>query len=256
MKSKITTLLFIVFILIINFNFTICYSNSTTYARINKNNQYLYKTPSSVETYDNIICFLENTYFVEILNKFDSFYQVNYNNLIGYVKFSSVSLVLTAPQSPYPTANIKTVESNCNLRSTPEVLNKPSNTLTIIPANSTNIIYYGKIYGDEAIDFSGNTWYYVNYMGVSGYVYSSYIKNISSIYPNIEEINYINSLSTDIEINPLSNPSCVIIIILISLPALFIVYFLYKSPKVKIKKKNSQKTKFENIEKDFDEDYL
>lgn len=101
------------------FNCPITYCNGS-YARIIDNRTYLYKTASSDNSIKNIICAMENTYYVEILLTYDEdFYKVNYNGVSGFVLRNQVKKVSGIPANPYPN-NIKmmTINNNIYLRST------------------------------------------------------------------------------------------------------------------------------------------
>lgn len=239
MKNRI--LFFIMLALIV---FNSCPNNTviaevSQFARIKSNNARLYANAEENNNISNTICYLEPTYFVEISLDFnDSFYKVIYNNTSGYVLKSAIELVNGTPNSPYPKANITSINSKCYLRSSPMVSNNNSNTIAIIPPNCSKINYIGKMQGNEVVDYKGTLWYYVEYLGEYGYIYNNYVANISLIPQNLEELEPL-SIRDEI-LNPLSNSSCVLIITLILIPTLFIIIMLYKKPKVKVKTTQSQ----------------
>lgn len=209
---------------------TYCAGN---YARIIDNRTYLYKTASTDEDIKNIICIMENTYYVEILLTYDeNFYKVNYNGVSGFVLRKSVKKVDGIPDNPYPN-NIEmlTINNNIYLRSTPEKTD--NNNLTIIPANSANLRYIGKVYGEQVDDFRQNIWYMVEYEGKFGYVYGEYFKSVSKIFPNIEQLSYLNNNDFDDIINPLSDRNCALIILILLLPMLIMIFLIYKKPNIK-----------------------
>lgn len=225
--------------------YTLCSDN---YARIIDNHCYLYKTASDDNNIKNIICIMENTYYVEILLIFDEdFYKVNYNGINGFVLRNKVKRVNEKPNNPFP-QNIKMLTTNNNvyLRSSPE---KANNNITIVPSNCANLKYIGKVYGEQLDDFRQNLWYYVEYQGIYGYIYGDYIVSISNIYPNIEELSFLNDNDFDDIINPLSDETSTFIIILMLLPMILIIFLLYKKPKPK-KQQFKQKIK---IIKDYDD---
>lgn len=206
---------------------TLCDSG---YARVIDTHTYLYKTASDDNNIKNIICIMENTYYVEILLTYDEdFFKVNYNGVSGYVLRKKVKKVTGIPEKPFPIeVDMLTVNNNIYLRSTPE---KNNNNLSIIPSNCTNLKYIGKVYGEQLDDFRQNLWYYVEYQGVYGYVYSEYIKSISDIYPNIEELSFLNDNDFDDIINPLSDSKSALIIVIMLLPILLMMYLIYRKPK-------------------------
>lgn len=230
-----------VYFILIAFTFiSFCYVPSITwcdgsYARVIDNHCYLYKTASDDNNIKNIICAMENTYYVEILLIYDEdFYKVSYNGVSGFVLRNQVKRVSGIPNNPYP-KNIQMLTTNNNiyLRSSPEISN---NNLSIIPSNCTNLKYIGKVYGEQVDDFRQNLWYFVEYQGVFGYVYGDYIVSISNIFPNVEELSFLNDSDFDDIINPLSDSTSVLIIVCMLLPILIVMFLLYKKPKLKKEK--------------------
>ena len=198
-----------------------------TFARITSNHAYLYMSAKNTIE-NNVLCFLEDTYFVEItLNYNEEFYKVIYNGISGYAKKNDVILVSGTPKNPYPSCKIKTINNKCYLRRTPKV--NDENIVTVIPENCQDLNYIGKVYGEEAIDYQGGLWYLVSYFGVQGYIYSKYIASISSIAINSENINELESIST-LNPTPLSNIECAIIVVILTIPILFIVIMMYRKP--------------------------
>ncbi|MBE5734868.1 MAG: SH3 domain-containing protein [Clostridiales bacterium] len=219
------------------------------YARIIRPLSYLYKSANS-EIKDNVICYLEETYFVQItLDYSPEFYKVIYNDVSGYVSKNSVSNIIGTPSKPYPTANITTIDSKCYLRSTPTTAD--DNIVTVVPENCSDLKYIGKIYGEEAIDYQGNLWYYVSYFGVNGYVYSHYIYNISNIAINSETFDTISSGIKNP--TPLSIPECGIIIAVLTLPALIIIILMFKPLRPAKNKSKSSRKIVKQTKIDYDE---
>lgn len=227
----------------INIPYTYC---ETQYARVIDKNTYLYKTANDDNNIKNIICILENTYYVEILLIYDEdYYKVSYNGVSGFVLRNKVRKINETPATPYPKdIKMTTTNNNIYLRSSPE---KSNNSISIIPSNCTSLKYIGKAYGEQLDDFRKNIWYFVEYEGVLGYVYSEYIVSISDIYPNVEEISFLNTNDFDEVINPLSDTNCLLLIVLMMVPLLVIIYLIYKKPR-----KNKYKEKYVAI-KEYDE---
>lgn len=209
------------------------------YARaINSTN--LYKLTSDNEL-GNIICVVEKTYFVQILSETGDLFKVNYNGVSGYVKKNDVKEITSKPSTPYP-YNIKlTIGSDCNLRSSPTTKSQVSNILNTLRSGETNLEFVGRVYADEAIDFGGTTWYLVNYLGEYGYVYNKYVKSISPIYENTENVTFASNQDNKIQ-NPITHTPSLILIIIMSIPLILILFILYlprrnnkkqKPPKVK-----------------------
>ena len=224
-------LIIIIFISIIN----IC--SHSPYYQVSSKSEYaralesinLYKLPD-----DNIICIVEKSYFVEIISVLDNYFKVNYNGIHGYVKKNEVCRVTNTPSTPFP-YNIKIViNSDCNLRSSPSIKSPTNNIITTINSGESNITFIGRIFSEEAIDFGGTTWYYVNYQGNYGYIYNKYVKSITPIYENAElSTPLINSHPSDI--NPITHTPSLLIIIILLIPCIFLLIILYL-PRKTIKK--------------------
>ncbi|MBO7219392.1 MAG: hypothetical protein J6V40_05410, partial [Clostridia bacterium] len=152
-----------------------------------------------------------------------NYFKEEYNGITGYIDKTNVHQTHFTPINPYPnTVNIIT-GNICNLRSTPEI--KPLNAIASIPKNSTTLIYIGRIYGEEAIDFGGNTWYYVKYNNMYGYIYNKYIDSISSIFKNTENVPIDDSFINTIK--PLNNDELIVIISILSIPFIIVLCVLY-----------------------------
>ncbi len=214
-------------------------SAQSNWAQVKVVGEYLYVTPNADSAYTNVVCMLENTYYVNIMYETDDYYKVQYNGVTGYVKRSAVKRVSGTPQNPYP-GNIKlsTYSRNCYLRSTP-TQNSLGNDIMLLPAGSSGIEFVGKINGTRIEDFGDNTWYYVAFSGKYGYVFSGYIATNFHIYPNDEQLPEASTKET--VLNPLSNSAVVIIIVLLLLPMLVILYLMYHKPKVRIRQKVKSK---------------
>lgn len=186
----------------------------------------LYKLTSTSNDLTEVICIIEKTYFVQILSDNGNSYKVNYNNQIGFVKKNDVQLVSQTPNTPFPNNIQIIVGSTCNLRSSPTTKSSTNNILTTIYAGETNLTFIGRIFADEAIDFGGTTWYYVKYGEYTGYIYNKYVKSITPIYENIEEISFYKDSPTT-NINPLVHTPSLLIIIILLIPTLAIILILY-----------------------------
>lgn len=217
-------------ILLICFTFSptkSAYCNDTQYAQILNSGDFLYRYDVYNQSFSNVICLLEKSYFVEVVSQSTDKVRVNYNGIGGYVKPSSIRLVKGTPTIPYPTdIKIQTYNKNCYLRTTPE---RGENTISILPANCTNLIFIGRTIGENIEDFGQNTWYFVEYLNVKGYIYSSYVQSISSIFPSGENLAYMADTSGII--NPLTNLECIIIVIVLTIPTLAILYILFHKPR-------------------------
>lgn len=224
-------LIILIFIFLPSFNPTkSAYCEKTQYAQIISSGEFLYRYDVYDTHYDNLICLLENTYFVEIVGETEDAYRVNYNGIGGYVKHTAVRKVDGIPTTPYPSdIRLLTYNKNCYLRLTPE--SNENNKISILPANCESLKYIGKTIGETVEDFGKDTWYYVEYLNVKGYIYSSYVSSISSIFPNGEKLSFIED--TPKIINPLTNTECIIIVVCLTLPTLLILYIMFRKPRKK-----------------------
>lgn len=213
-------------------------AESSRYARVEKSTE-IYKNPNDNNDIKNIICLAEQSYFVKIIGDYENYFRVYYNDINGYVKKNDVKEITNTPSTPYP-FNIKlTIANNCNLRSSPTTKSNNNNILTTLYANETNFTFIGRVFSEEAIDFGGSTWYYVNYNGTYGYIYNQYISSITPIYSNTDEFTYLTQQEERIK-NPITHTPSLIIIILLLLPCIAVLLILYlptkKQNKAKIKK--------------------
>ena len=192
----------------------------------------LYKYSNTSNEISNIICIAEKSYFVEIIGEINDLYKVNYNGMQGYVKKNDVKEITNTPSTPYP-YNIKlTIGSDCNLRSSPTIKSQYTNIITTLNAGENNFTFIGRIFSDEAIDFGGTTWYLVNYNGEYGYIYNKYIKSITPIYENTEEVNF-KSEKPITTVNPITHSPTLVIIILLFIPCIVLLLILYLPRKIK-----------------------
>lgn len=233
MRKWIILFFYLIFSVINLFNTRIV-NASNKYAQALESTN-LYKTSIESDDISNIYCLVEKTYFVKIVADYNDYYKVEYNGITGYVKKNDVKEITNTPFTPYP-YNIKiTLDSACNLRSSPTVKSQHNNIITTLSSGESNFTFIGRIYSDEAIDFGGTTWYYVNYNGEYGYIYNKYVKSITPIYENTEEVTYKNSTSEPL-VNPITNTPTIIIIALLFIPCIIILLILYLPRKNKLKK--------------------
>lgn len=231
----------IIFAILIFLN-SILPTNKIVYAETSfaqaKKSTHLYKNTNFLD--ESILCIVEETYFVEILAEADNLYKVNYNNVTGFVKKNDVLEVLNIPNTPYPYNIQLEIGSDCNLRSSPTTKSKVNNILTTIYKGETNISFIGRIYADEAIDFCGTTWYYVNYNGYTGYIYNKYVKSITPIYKNTENVTFIKNEEIKLT-NPIVHTPSLILILIMLIPCILIILILYLPRKFKIKNRRQSK---------------
>lgn len=235
---------------------------TTFFARIKYSGSPLLKSPFSDTSSSNTHFILPQTYFVEILSKVgDEFFEAQYLGTYGYVKKSDIEFVAGTPQNPFANKISFRVfaQNGLNLRSSPKESEGIANRLTTIPFLETNLQYIGYVEGEEAISNRGNVWYYCNYYRLSetltGYVYAGYCDMLSNIVQNTEQLQVIPEPSfeqtsvkdqtSDIgdgSLNKLNKRAQILIIISVSLPALLILYLLFKPTKIVASLKASKKS--------------
>lgn len=179
-------------------------AQNVAYAQILHNGCYLYRTPVDNTNTNNLYFMLENSYFVELLSDYDKeFYKAKYLDVIGYVKKSQVQCVQGIPKTPFLSTISFRVYNNISrgLYDKPYI-NSNNPTLKIyLPLYCEDLIYYGKIYGESAVEERTNIWYYCKYTvtGECGYVYSDACDKMSTIITNSEKLPYISSPQWNIE---------------------------------------------------------
>ena len=222
---------------------SISQANSTNgYALVKNNNCYLYKYIVENPLFSNKYFLLEKTYYVKVIENADeNFYKVEYNDITGYVKKNEIEFVKETPENPF----LENITFDIYSGSSVELRNEPStqggvgSIITTIPAGQKNLFYYGKIAGEESIKGLGNIWYYCSYtlsngVSVKGYVYSPLTINLSAINENNEQLTTV-SVKNYVPINSLlylNLSTKNIIIILLSIPSLFVVYLFVKPTKI------------------------
>ena len=190
----------LIFILIFNSFQPINYvsADSIFYAQILTSECYLYRTPSDNTNYSNVYFIIEPSYFVQLLSDYDdNFYKAKYIDKIGYVKKSQVQCVDGSPKTPYLTNISFRVYSNISreMQDIPYSSTNNPNLVEYLPMYCNDIIYYGKVYGESAIQARTNIWYYCKYTitGQCGYVYSDACDQMSTIVKNNEKLPYIDA---------------------------------------------------------------
>lgn len=211
---------------------------SSNYAQIINSGCYLYKSANIKTSITNVWCEIENTYFVELLTDYnDNFYKANYNSIIGFIKKIDIKKVTSTPYSPYPSGiNVEIKDSGgCYLRSSPESKIIENNVITTLSKGESNILFIGKIDGDESIDLKGNLWYLVKFGNNIGYIYSDYVKSKVTLFPNIEQMTYVDNSTYSTLLNPLTNKTTLAIVIIILCPTFIILILLFKPRKITAK---------------------
>ena len=232
-----------------NWDSSITRATNYPYAKITMPNIAFYS--SAIQSDDYIKFYLEQSYYVQLLeNQRDGFYKAQYMDEIGYVLASNLTFVAGTPSVPYPTnISFRVFSLNgLNMRSSPIESQGPFNIITTIPYLANNLIYYGKVKGEEAVTYKGDIWYYAKYVTAGlesqpkGYLYSVFCDLLTIIPINTETLEVISEpvFETDIPQSPndlfstLPQSLQIIIVLSVSLPCLIIIYFLFKPTKISI----------------------
>lgn len=219
---------------------------SYIYARVDSDNVSLYKTPSVAES-DNVLFDLPKSYFVLLISNFSSdFYKAQYRDVVGFVLKDSVVAVRETPSSPY----LKNVTFRVFSSDGKKLMSSPSHLSSALcdVDISKDMDYYGACFGTEMINGRGNVWYYTKYNDTFGYLYAGLCDRLEGIIPNSEvttarddvfssgDNDYLYSLIS------MSTPMKILLLSLVSLPAVVIVIMIFRP--IKVKKKQGKISKF------------
>ena len=249
-------------------------SSNSQYARVRHSSVKLYKSASNDESFKNIYFIIPETYFVELLSyENDNFFYARYLDVYGYVKISDVQCISGTPLSPFA-SNVSFrvfIPNGVDLRSSPSQ-SDGLNYVATINYLETNLQYYGKISGEEAVLYKGSEWYFAkltkNGTEQKGYVYSAYCDLLTSIEPNTEVFEYIDTpvfktketsvAPTDTETSISSFPVSTQIIIIgaICIPCVLLIYLIFKPTKISTKAYQNAETKFSKRKNSKKQDYF
>lgn len=243
MKNKIIILCLslIVFLPMTQPQQSVLFAIDNTYYRVTQPNAILYKD----DALSSPMFYIEPSYFVkQITESNTSTLMVEYNDVKGYVNKSDLTKVNDTPTNPYPKATFK-----MNGSANAVLFSEPNNTSTFVgtvPYNATNIIFYGKIEGQEMLSNMGHIWYYCKYTSfeqgiILGYIYAPLTKDLTTIEPNTE--NFTDDVSKA-SVSPIENiiapeiqdTNNISMIIGISVFAFFILFLALFKGKRKTKK--------------------
>ena len=224
-------------------NQAFAYSKSKHFARVENNETYIYSLPNDKS--ENMLFEIPKTYFVELISQYnETFYKAKYLDLTGYVKINEVTPVSNTPTSPYASEITFRVYSSdgINIRSEPHTKNGLETIKGSLTVLDENIMYYGKISGEEVIKNRGTTWYYCKYKNnrevIMGYVYAGFCDMLTTIEEHDEEtiacdnpfINNNIEINTSIKSNEVNIKNLILIFTII--PTLFLIFLLFKPFKI------------------------
>lgn len=224
-------------------------AGSPQYARVKGSNVKLYKTPAAIEDYSNFYFTIPESYFVELLDyENENYFSARYLDCYGYVKISEVQCVSGVPQNPFVTkASFRVFAPNgLELRSSPSQ-SDGLNVIANINYLETNLQYYGKIDGEEAIAYKGNEWYFCKYtkngQEQKGYIYSVFCDLLTTISTNTEILEYVSEptfatketnapAETDTSLSSLPSTTQILIIVAVCVPCVLIIYLLFRPTRI------------------------
>ena len=255
------------------------FAENIYYGRALSTDIYIYSSPQVYSDRSNKIFEIPVTYFVQLLaDENELFYKVEYNGIYGYALKSELACVNAIPNTPYANKISFRVftPSGAYLRSSPKD-DGTNNLITTVPFLETNLAFFGNCEGEEAITYKGNTWYYCKYVKQEqeffGYIYSPLCDMLTPIPQNTEQYEYVTpnfevkqtSEQSEQYFN-LNSPWHIVAIILICLPCIAIIYFLFKPTKIAMQnnhnkqKKNKEKKKISRLKHsdyyELDSDYF
>lgn len=181
---------------------------------------------------------LPSTYFCEILGEvaeYSGYYKVGYLDIVGLVKKESVSIVDYTPKYKFASAKIRIAEdvTGVNLRTEPN--HKTGSVVYTATGEDKEFIWYGEIVGSipiQGIDI--DRWYYTRLVKGDttyyGYVYSAYMM-ADTIPPNVIEPiedDTDGKGAVDTMPAPLEGVTLYIVIGALSLPAVLIIWLLFR----------------------------
>lgn len=216
--------------------------NTSGYACVKSNNCYFYRYLLDNPAVNSKYFLIEKTYFVKILEiANDDFYKAEYNGITGYIKKQDIEFVEEVPENPYLSGITFDIYSGSNveLRLEPSTSSGIGSIITTIPKSQKNLNYIGKIAGEESIKGLGNIWYYCSYYlsdgsEIYGYIYSPLTNNLSAINESNENLTVV-SVNNYIPLNNLlylNLSTKNLIILVISIPALVVLYLFIKPSKI------------------------
>lgn len=224
------------------------------YGQVLDQNVYLYRTPTDI-IQDNVYFIVEPTYFVKLIdNANDKFYKAEYLDIACYVKKNEVQVVSSTPDTPFLVNINFRVFSNSSqqMRSIPATSGGSSTQVAYLPIFCKDAVYYGKIYGESAIEGRTNVWYFCKYTldkTYYGYIYSDGCDQMTAIKKNTGTYDYVEAPDFNLKIEnenlsvvSKSSPEYKYLIVLISIPvALFLFMIVRSNIILKISKKEKAK---------------
>ncbi len=241
-----------IFCLIVSIMLNLAGTPHSYYAKAINSNVYFCSNPND----QSIVFEIPNSYYVKLLDYKDNYYKVEYLGLVGFVKADAVVATKNTPTQPY--LNMATFRVFATDGATLRLEPKKNSTIHCTLPTTKEIQYVGQIKGEELISGRGNIWYYACYTKnntkYTGYVYAGLCDMLSNITPNTEQYQsipnpFVNVSSQYIKNLKQSTSFKTILIIIVCLPAVALVYLLFKPSMIaKSKSKPSKENVYEDYE--------
>ena len=222
--KKITFILAILICFFICQPYQIAYASNFFWAKVYSDNVLFYAQPNK----ESAMFVIPKSYFVKITAEQEGFFQVQYKDLVGFVKKDEVSPMNGTPVTPYFVETFRVfLPSGAGLYPSTKMLE--DNQILTIPYLYENLIYYGSLEGQTAVPDKSNLWHYCKYGSSDyGYVYSAFVDKLSSPPINNEEFEPVEVSFAKTQVTPLSQSALAFIIIGVSIPTLIVLYLLVK----------------------------
>lgn len=228
--SKKAGLFLIFFLLSLIFSPADLAKASSSYARIEEDNIWLYRNPVNADS--EKLFLLEKSYYIKVIEAGTLYYTVEifdnadgFSKVVGHVKRSDVTMCQTSPILPlYPKYVLNVITTSANLKLIPDISGA---TIATMLKNQT-VRYYGKY----SID--GNIWYYVRFGSEMGYISSVELTAPAfALHPTPLPSSIIPGPQPEPEPEPNNGLLQAILVGLICIPAVVIIFTLFSSEKSK-----------------------
>ncbi len=240
-KSQVLWAIFLIFIAITTPVISSAHAEEDIfyYAKVESDNVYFYSSPAEN---GQRLFEIPNTYFVKLIgDENQTFYLAEYSDMVGYVKKSEVTAMDGTPANPYATSNFRIFSlEGIGLYSSPSL--NEDNRIANIPYLAENLVYYGRIEGEETIPDKSDIWYYCRYNDTLdyGYVYSVFCDQLTDFVSNNEYFDVVEpSFESPSGLSGLSPVAMTFIVIGVSLPCIVVIYLLIKPTLLKDKVLNN-----------------
>ena len=211
------------------------YADTCNYYRVTSNFCTLYRQIPTQNSFNEVYFNLPQTYFIKYIeNANNAFAKIEYLGVIGYVELDKITPVYSTPSTPYPSRNFDILNTANPV--VYELATTSSNYIGVIPYTAKNITYLGELSNENT------TWYFCKFTSIeqgtiTGYIDSNLTQNLTQFTPNEEEVllEPIQQTSSDFLAPELKTNSSILLIIALGIPALLLLFLIFKPNKQKHK---------------------